>query len=247
MVPTPRAVELAEPLGEALARMQLVLDGPPRFDPSSAKRVFTVATTDYGQLAILPRLLGDLGRRAPGIHLSCVAYEEGVSWKALAVGEIDLFIGFFPRAPASHLRQKLFDDHMVCVVRAGHPEVKGKLTLKQFIQLQHLVVAPPGSGGGKGNPADLMLKKRGLTREIVASVPNFLAAPLLVAQTDYVTLLPSRVAAPLAASLGLQLLEPPMPCGGMSTHQVWHRRADSDPAHQWFRNLVQETAGIRAR
>jgi DNA-binding transcriptional LysR family regulator len=167
-----------------------------------------------------------------------VPYGESFTWKALATGEVDLCVGHFANAPQSHFRQKLFDDDMVCLVRQGHPRVKGRLSLERFLELEHLLIAP--FGGTEGS-VDVLLRERGLERKVVLWVPTFTLAPLIAARSDLIATVPRRIAEAFTEVLPLQLLPPPLPVPGFTFSQLWHRRSEADPAHQWLRRFIFTT------
>src|SRR5450830_330439 len=66
---TPRALELAVPLGEALASIQRTLDFTQDFVPASATIRYTLAVSDHPAFVVLPALLKRLALQAPGITL----------------------------------------------------------------------------------------------------------------------------------------------------------------------------------
>jgi DNA-binding transcriptional LysR family regulator len=43
-----------------------------------------------------------------------------------------------------------------------------------------------------------------------------------------------------ALTYGLELSPPPLPSPDFEVSLAWHARADADPAHIWFRDLVAE-------
>src|SRR6185436_1583862 len=63
IVPTPRALELAAPVREALRLLERALS-PRRFDPPTATRTFVLITSDYVEFVLLPRLVAQIGRQA---------------------------------------------------------------------------------------------------------------------------------------------------------------------------------------
>src|SRR6185503_5817503 len=65
---------LAQPRAQALAAVQSVLAGPAAFDPKRAERRFVIAATDFVEFVLVPRLLGRLGREAPGVRLQIVGW-----------------------------------------------------------------------------------------------------------------------------------------------------------------------------
>jgi DNA-binding transcriptional LysR family regulator len=55
MRPTPRAIELAEPIRSTLFSLQNILD-PKRFNPATESRVFRIAAVDYFSVIVAPSL-----------------------------------------------------------------------------------------------------------------------------------------------------------------------------------------------
>ena len=240
MVPTPRAVELAGPLREALGTLQRALDSDAQFDPETATRSFRIASTDYAELVLLPELAARLRDRAPSVDLFVRALEGEVPRNDLESGDLDLAVGVFPDPPAGHVQQGLFRDRFVCVVREDHPRVpRGGLDLETYCRLEHILIAPRGEGPGI---VDNSLARQGRARRIAVRVPHFLVAPLLVAKSDMVLTLASRVACQMAPVLGLRILQPPLELPTFTIRQIWHGRYRHDPAHRFLRGLVAEVA-----
>ena len=71
--PTPRAEAMAQPLALALADIAKAIAPPQAFIPNRAKRRFTIATVDYLERILLPKLLSRLWREAPGIDIRITA------------------------------------------------------------------------------------------------------------------------------------------------------------------------------
>jgi DNA-binding transcriptional LysR family regulator len=67
MVPTPRALALAEPLHDALARLEQMLTASPQFDPCAAMRDFRLLGADFFAMLLMPRLSQQVAAAAPGI------------------------------------------------------------------------------------------------------------------------------------------------------------------------------------
>ena len=128
-------------------------------------------------------------------------------------------------------------ESFACVVREGHPAVKGRLTRQQLVELPHALI---GIGERGGAPVDDALAALGERRRVALRLPHFLAAPLIVAETDLVLTLPRRLAHRLAAIAPLVVHEPPVDVRGFDVHQIWHERRQRDPAHAWLRARVAE-------
>ena len=236
MVATPRAEALVEPLRRVLSEAGQLIR-PPEFNPAALQGKLRLATTDYMTLVVLPQILGRLFDEAPALELDVEPWRRPGTWLALERGKVDFAIHAIDDAPAGFYRKKLFTDDFACVMRRGHPMAKKNLTLRRYVDLKHALITVTGSGKGHVNE---LLEKKGLTRDIVLRIPSFLAAPMIVAQSDLVLTLPRRLAMRFSQIAHLVVRDPPLKLGRMTFSLVWHERNRQDPAHQWVRTLFAE-------
>ena len=144
----------------------------------------------------------------------------------MATGRVDLVIGVRSNIPADAMSTHLFEDDFVCVVRAGHPTVKKKLSLEQYTSLSHVLISPAGT---PGSVVDEALARKGLSRRIAVRTHTFLAAPRVVASTDLVLTGPRRVLTAMARVDGLQLLPPPIGLRSVAVLMAWPRAHAARP------------------
>ncbi|MFZ5444371.1 MAG: LysR family transcriptional regulator [Myxococcota bacterium] len=237
---TPRALQLQPLLVEVLEGAETLVAGPERFDPKTAERTFVVSTADYGESVLLPALLSRLAAEAPGVRLRIAVTPQPLD-AVLERGDLDL--AWTPRVPTPRtvIWSRLFDETFAFVVRRGHPVLRrGPFTLERYLSLRHLAIAP--AGRSNRNPLDELLARMGHRRDVVATVPNFLVVPSLVAASDVGVTLPRRLIAAVAARYELVSLPLPFQAPGFSMHQAWHERMRKDPGHAWFRQLVVDLA-----
>jgi DNA-binding transcriptional LysR family regulator len=240
LVPTARAESMAGSVRAAMAALEASFFAPPPFDPLTVKRTFHIRPSDYVEYLIVPRLLERLAEVAPNVDFSArpAATEPTL---ALEQGQLDLLIQptrTGDRTEGFHA-QELWDDHLVGVMRRGHPLANGKLTLRRFAAARHALVAPRGQPGGI---VDDLLESHGLSRRIVFTTPSFLVAPQVAAATDLLLIIPARVAEACVGTLPLVRFEPPLPLPGFRVAMFWHDRHDSDPAHRFVRGEVARAA-----
>lgn len=240
MAATARGESLAQPLREALQRLQSALADSQPLDPARLARTFCLGASDHVDFVLLPRLLARLRQEAPEVRVSVRRFGGAPPSSLLANGELDLAIGYFDNTPERLHRTELFREAFVCLARRGHPLTKGGLTLKTFTQAAHLLISP--QGGGFTSFMDDLLKARGLSRNVVLSVPHFLSAPYLVANSDLVVTMAERVARAAAQTLPVELFAPPLRVQPFTVAELWHERAHHDPAHQWLRRLITEVS-----
>ena len=187
---------------------------------------------------VMPALAARLGRLAPGLDLE-IPPSPGGNVELVAQGTADLALGVFDELPTSFYRRSLYDEDLVCVVRTGHPVIEQGLTIERFAALSHLLVTITGRGE---TPVDTALARHGVKRRIAMRVPHFLAAPMLVAESDMVLSLPRRLASRLSATLPVVVLEMPLAIERFKLTMIWHERRQDDPAHAWLRQQVVEAA-----
>jgi DNA-binding transcriptional LysR family regulator len=152
----------------------------------------------------------------------------------LADGVIDL--GFLAReeAPAGLRHRQLFHENYLLVGRRDHPLLQTPPSLEQFCQLEFVMVSQ--DGGGFRTLTDTLLEAQGLARRVVMSLPHFLFIPTLLAKSDMVAMLPSRMLGELLGSL--RTCPVPLALPGYDMVMVWHERSHLDPAHSWLREQV---------
>lgn len=249
MVVTPRAADLRERVHALATDVLGVMQPEPTRDVRTLERTFRIKASDM-VLSVMGPTLDRLARAVPGValHVMPPEFEEPALLRA---GTIDLAIGVYDYAPYSDLPsdlriQQLFSDPFTCVVRQDHPSVGRSLTIEQYVELEHVQIAPRGQPGGY---VDELLAEQGLKRRIVRAVPYFIAALVMVAETDYLLTVSSHLARRLAEPLGLRLVQPPRSLGLEPNHlaQLWHPRNDKDAGHRWLRETVAEAARISTR
>jgi DNA-binding transcriptional LysR family regulator len=86
------------------------------------------------------------------------------------------------------------------------------------------------------------LAEVGLKRRVAFTVPSFLLAPIVIAQTDYLAVLPRRLVEMFQQMTPLVAYEPPFPQRKFPLGMLWHQRLSQEPGHLWLRNTLAEVA-----
>jgi DNA-binding transcriptional LysR family regulator len=240
MKPTPRAQALLEPIKAVLNEIERIIRPPEDFSPADSQKRFVIATSDYVEFTLLPKLTESITKRAPNIEIHVRQPIDKPLAAALEEDEVDLVIGFDAifNIPSHIRRQKLFNDKIVCIARQGHRNIPGKnLSFEQFIAARHVLISRRGTGTGL---IDDYLAKRKLARKISLVIPNFLPAPWIVANTDLLLSLPFRIAEQFARLAPLKILPIPIDLPVYDLIMIWHPRQEKEPAHQWLRQEILE-------
>lgn len=232
IVPTARADALVPRVEALLSAAEAVLR-PTTFEPKTLSRRFVIGTHEFFDPHLMPRLAARLARVAPHVDVVTRPLDE------LDSGTLDLTVSIRKALPMSVIGRKLYDEHLHCALRKGHPAARRKLDLDTFCALPHLVVAPKGVPGGLVERA---LAAVGRERRIAMQVHSFGSAPAIVAESDLLLTAPRRVLEGAHAAHGLRLFPPPLELAPLSIWLAWSARDRDDPAHAWFRDLVAELA-----
>lgn len=239
MQPTPRALELEEPLRRALQDIRSAIDSGD-FEPPAARRVFTIGASDYDVALHIPRLAQRLSLEAPGIDIRILPHTNIDAVAQVDSAQVDVAIGWFPRSPQRLHKSLLFQESFVCVMRRGHPLAGKLLSLEEFANASHLLVTLIGDTTGI---VDDLLAERGLDRRVAMTIPHFAAAPSVLANSNLIASLPKRLADRFADQYGLVTRSLPFESYQTKHEMLWHPRVDRHSAHKWLRKTLSDIIG----
>lgn len=233
---TERARRVVSALDAAMGLIRQGLRDAGAFEPETARHSFALLVSDLGEIVYLPHLMQRVQRDAPGVSINVAQLTRGGYAEALDAGLADLAVGYLV-APRSSLRsRRLFSDTFVCMLRTDHPAAHGTLTLERYLALSHVAVAR--RGGQEGN-VTAALNALGVERRVTLTIPHFAAAPGVVAASDLVVTVPSKMVE-LYAHVGVIGLLVPFAIAEIELALYWHERSHDDPANRWLRNLFVE-------
>jgi DNA-binding transcriptional LysR family regulator len=235
LVPTPRALELRERVGQLVDESRAMLRPAAKLKLKRLTRTFTLRTREgfvenFGAL-----LLARVAEEAPGVRLHFVQKVDKDN-APLREGAVDLETGVVDTTTGLELRtQALFRDRFIGVVRAGHELSRGKITTARYAQSRHIGVSRRGPDKGA---IDEGLQALDLRREIVTVVDGFAGALAMARDTDLVASVPEHHTGKLRA--GMYSFALPLALAEFTISMLWHPRLDADPAHRWLREHLRE-------
>ncbi|MFI8520012.1 LysR family transcriptional regulator [Streptomyces sp. NPDC085481] len=236
MVPTPYALSVRAEVSAVVERAKALFAAAGPTDLRTVERTLTVLGHDALAASHGPALLARAAREAPQVRLRFLN-ESHVDAPVLRDGVADLEIGVIDTVHPEVHTEHLLDDHLLAVVRPGHPLLRGRLTRRRFaVDADHLIVSRRGRLHG---PIDTALAEHGLRRRVVASVGTYPASLFILRDTDLVGLIGARSRS-LAESVGLVTFGIPLDLPPLPIGLAWHPRHDADPAHAWLRDCVRE-------
>lgn len=240
MQPTALTERLVVAVESGLATIDAALASNRRFDPAASDRLFRLLANDLAQLVMVPALLRHLATAAPDVRLETVDASPEEGKRAMDAGTIDLAFGnWAPMGPDYH-RQRLFSETFVVLMRRENPLFARRLTQKAYLAARHVDYRPGGASYHSFRQMlDQFLAREGGERRVVFTAGHALGLASIIAESDLLLTLPSRLAQSMTAGrsqLGIKPL--PFPGPTLSITQQWHARAHHDPAAAWLRQTI---------
>jgi DNA-binding transcriptional LysR family regulator len=239
MKPTPRALELAGPLGEALLNVNRAFS-PKQAGVAPSTR-FHVALTDYAAFLLWPELVSEMLKIEPTVSFRARPNQLSQSFDLLDKGEIDLAIGPYRSHPTRFSSILVSEDTHVCVLRRNHPLSRGKMTLDRFLDMQHVLVT---LGEEERGVVDRALAQIGAKRTVYTTVNQFSAALNIMMRTDLVLTVPEHLGRFYRKEFGTVVRRLPFATDSTPMRVLWHSRLGDSPG---IRQLVGIFQKIGAR
>jgi DNA-binding transcriptional LysR family regulator len=233
---TPRAQGLRGPLAQALDQVRGLFI-PDNFDAASSERRFRLMMPDLAVELLVPPLMERVAKIAPNVRLEIVPWRGPAIFGAEFARTIDFVVSIGDAFRGFH-RQLLYTDRDALAVRRGHP-AGAKLSRRDvFLEARHIAVIIRGQNE---DLIDDWLRTKSLERRIALVVPGYIEALHIVARTDLVAFVPSRLISAVAKPLSLREVEPPLDPGIDEQFMFYPTRAQFDPGSVWLRNLLLQT------
>jgi DNA-binding transcriptional LysR family regulator len=238
MTPTFFADQLYDKFRHALADIESAVESARHFEPSRSTRRFRLALSDMGELYFLARIVAALRDKAPSAELDVVMLDLGQLDEWLGAGKVDAAISGRSQAPLIRSPgEVLFVEHYVCLASLDHPRLRGELTLESYLAERHIEVAL--------NPVQSMIEHKlfelGQERRIGLRVPHVSVLPEIVAASDLLVTLPSRLARSFADRKPLRVFDLPFRVSEIEVMLLWHEGGGDAAARLWLRDMLRET------
>jgi DNA-binding transcriptional LysR family regulator len=236
IVPTPRAHAIVRTARPHLQHLREDLLKGERFDPATSTRPIVLGLSDIAEMAFLPSILDYLRVHAPKCPVITVTARDASLTDALEKGDVDVAAGYFPALAQRNFRQRRLSKHgFACLMRAGHPLWKNRLTVSAFLAAEHIVVRREGRSQ---DILERFIERRKMRRKVAMYTSNVLSVPFIVMDTQFVATLPYAVVTRFASitSRVAAALPPFDLTYDLKLH--WHRRFDNEPRSMWIREQL---------
>nr|WP_028134448.1 LysR family transcriptional regulator [Bradyrhizobium japonicum] len=234
VVPTERALQLADAIADVLARARRVVATAEPFDPACSRRRSTVGAPDAIAAVMMPRLLKVVQQEAPFIDMALRYALREQAFAALDARTADIAVVPIDDVPARYVSKIVFEDRFQIAVRRGHA-FADEPTLQRFCEMQHVIVSSAGDPRGY---VDDVLASRGLSRRVAMTVPSFMLLMAVVAETDLIAALPKGLLDVHGARFGLLGIDSPLPMRSFLLRAIVPKVALMDAGIEWLFNLL---------
>jgi DNA-binding transcriptional LysR family regulator len=234
MTPTPRAQLIYPQIREALALVRGALAKEQHFEPSRDQRCFRLLGDNYFEAVALGPLMALLQLAGSELTVETLAFSGQDQDLALSLRrlDVDVLIDYVPLTQDYICTEQLAQERLVVIARADHPRINGGLSLEQYLAEEH-VFLPPRSR--ERSQLEQALGGKSLLRKKAAQVQNFSSMLPVVAATDYLAVMPSRMQKVFAGAFDIQCFDFPLPIDPIPIWMIWPKALDGDAAQQWFR------------
>lgn len=204
---------------------------PEAFDPTRARQRLTLACNYYERLLIVPLLVRELRKRAPGIEL-VVVNSRGAGPERMLRGESDLLIGPRPLVQTGIYVSRLCREDYVCLMDPAHPLAGRGLSVQDYLALDLIDITYEGN---YVSTYVTELQAMGHRLRPALMVPSPAGVSRLVQGSSLVATIPRRLAHEIGE--GLHIADCPVR-GEFEITLVWPPRFHADAMHQWMRGVV---------
>jgi DNA-binding transcriptional LysR family regulator len=237
--PTKAALSLYPAVRNALDGIRSAVAGKATFDPASARDTFRIAIPYVIDPFVGLRLEALLKAEAPSVELYFDTRTIPLNLLSeLEEGRTDVAVDWWTATEARFVNQRIFDDRLMIVVGRDHPRIREAPSLAA-LERENFV-------GLHRRPAQwdraLAIKQMLALRDwkIAFNVSEFIELPMIVAATDFVSLMPLSMAALLEKTGLVRLLPFPAPLPPLEIKMTWHTGRRRDPGHMWLRRMVRQ-------
>ena len=234
IVPTARCEDL-------VVEARLILeqfDGMVRsedFDPSTTKTTLRISSNYYERIVILPLLIREMRKRAPGIQIQLIAaQDQGVG--QLQRGETDVLLSTASISLNGIYAKQLILDRYVCLMDRDNPLASGEFTEEMFRTANHAFVTFAELWRSSYG-VDMRRKGLDVTRVLSVATPDSL--DLIMAETDLIAAIPSRIAD--IATDQMIYRDCPFPAP-LQSSMYWTTRTQRSKIFVWLRDLIVQVS-----
>jgi len=243
LVPTPKALQVQEPLAGLLEQLDATLFSE-EFDPLTARGTLHIATPEAVATALFARLVERFTTMAPYLQLKTYNvmhdYQEG-----LVNGFLDFAIYLENHETEGFLSTPLPATRIKVWVNCDHPLAqKSSMSVSEFCHYPHISLLLPHFNDRGNSPIDAKLQSMGLQRRVLLQTSQLMLAlealkttPAILVSADYIAQygLTQGQLVHVPIEDDEQVFQPELPL-----YLVQHHRTRNSLLHRWMASQIEE-------
>jgi len=244
--PTQRASELHALVAPALRQIRESFEDQD-FSSTSFSRTIDISMNHAVEHVWGAVLMQEARNKAPNLKWKIHPdYLEDIPTR-LKDGRLSYAVDYTPM-PEDHFESLLLLRETLSLICANnHPCAHSGVTMEQFESLPQVsLVRRAGliryQNSRRATPLEFLLGSALPQRNIVVQMASFVSIPDIVAVTDLIAVVPSRLVRPLSKEGKLRCLNLPFDCPEIEVRLFWHKSRNDDPGHNWLSELLVSTA-----
>lgn len=229
---TPFASELALKLQGVMGEIDALYNPAIPFSPDTVTGWLKIAANDYVQSVLGLPFVRHMRQLAPNLHIEIRPVGALYPEQLLEEGMVDIVLSAAYANFNLH-HQKTFADPFICVADAANETIPESLSLDAFLKLPQVDVSPSGTGLLRRYFERTQRRFRD-ERIIISVLTSFASLPEVLAGSNSVALLPSRMF-PFLPSGQLRTITIDFELPAYDVSIWWHPRTHTDPLISWSR------------
>lgn len=233
MMRTVFAQQLIKPLQDTLQQIKAVAMARPGFDPATAALTYKIVASDFISIVLLGPLILQVEQSAPHVRIEILPLTDDSIGK-FSRGEADAVIRPAGRifVPSTEQRE-LFTENCICIAARSNAGIADEISTDELYALKRAV--PPYKTYW---PTAAIV---GDSSGIAVPMP-FSAIPWFVARSDYVAVVPERLASLYEPVLELKRIRLTAPFPSVTFVAQSHSEGLGDPFKLWMLDQMAQAA-----
>ncbi|MDR9827122.1 LysR family transcriptional regulator [Vibrio sp. FNV 38] len=235
LIPTQKAIEIDQALGEPLESLRLLLS-PKEFNPANCSQTFTIATTDYAMQTILPFALPRIYQEAPQVSFNFLPFQHDRLTDQLTYEGADFAI-CRPTEAIEPLQSEILGKvGVLCLLSKRHPLANKEMNLQDYLECPHAMIAISDGVKALIDQAHNGMKPP----KTVLRAYHLEAALAIVDSMPLIITVPADLAYLVADRYDLVVKPLPFAFTPFDYSMIWHPRCEHSPVQKWLRDTVKE-------
>ncbi|WP_176695916.1 LysR family transcriptional regulator [Phenylobacterium immobile] len=237
LVLTAFAESIVEPVHQLMLQIEATVDTGNAFDPTTSRRTFKLAVSDYMTELLLPQVAAMVAKAAPAVMLDIIA-PDGMAPEMIENGSIDISIVSEHALSPLHPFEFLAEESHVIIGCRTNRILQEPISTEDFFDIGRVV----GRFGKRRalSFGEMQLHRFPYKQKIELVTPSFIAIPKFLIETERVALVNKALANFYTSTLPLTSAPLPFYLKPLQIVLQHHTVRMSDSGVQWLKSVIRE-------